>query len=710
MKKVIKITGITLLAILGLLLITAIIGVSYFFISTNDLTLDINKLDGNYRNVQIFDNKNNQILIKNNNYTPINEVSPYIIETFVSVEDKRFWKHRGIDIQRMLSAVVKNITSGSLKEGASTITQQLIKNTHLTIDKTFDRKLDEIRLALKLEEQLSKQEILEKYLNNLYFGSGIYGVHDACLAFFDKLPADVNLAEATMLVGVVKNPAKNSPLTNYDGAIARQKVVFSVLSNNKTFNAETLNNAKNYKIILKNGLIHNKMYKSFLNNAIFESTLLLGMDEKDIASNGYKIVTYMVKEIQEKMFNEMEKYPQEYNYVRASIDNKSMGVTSYVSNLALADNKISRQAGSLMKPFSVYLPCYENKLIYGLSQIVDEPININGYSPTNFNNVYHGNVSVKEAVANSYNIPAVKLLKELGVDTSVQFLSRFGICIDERFQNLSLALGTNSISPLKIASCYSSIANNGYYQDAQFIKQIIDKDGTVVYRHNENKQQVIDNDINYQMLDNLIEVSKSGTGKKLSNLPYQIACKTGTVANAEGKNTDAWCCGITTSDTFIAWDGSTTEKFLPSNYGGSGYPTMSVKDYAEFIYKDNRPNDFNIPDNIVQLKVDKNKLINEGIVQAINGDDKIESINGIFSINNLPKVISYNVEFNVKNMFFEDIIEFYGENGFEYNIYAMENGEKVLIKSVICSGDIIRVILEKPHIFKHYDYFIEIAK
>lgn len=452
------------------------------------------------------------------------------------------------------------------------------------------------------------------------------------------------------------------------------------------------------------------MYKSFLNNAIFESTLLLGMDEKDIASNGYKIVTYMDKEIQEKMFNEMEKYPQEYNYVRASIDNKSMGVTSYVSNLALADNKISRQAGSLMKPFSVYLPCYENKLIYGLSQIVDEPININGYSPTNFNNVYHGNVSVKEAVANSYNIPAVKLLKELGVDTSVQFLSRFGICIDERFQNLSLALGTNSISPLKIASCYSSIANNGYYQDAQFIKQIIDKDGTVVYRHNENKQQVIDNDINYQMLDNLIEVSKTGTGKKLSNLPYQIACKTGTVANAEGKNTDAWCCGITTSDTFIAWDGSTTEKFLPSNYGGSGYPTMSVKDYAEFIYKDNRPNDFNIPDNIVQLKVDKNKLINEGIVQAINGDDKIESINGIFSINNLPKVISYNVEFNVKNMFFEDIIEFYGENGFEYNIYAMENGEKVFIKSVICSGDIIRVILEKPHIFKHYDYFIEIAK
>ena len=159
MKKALKITGITLLILLAIIILMAIIGVSYFFISTNDVELDITKLDGNFRDLQIYDGKNNQIILKNNNYTPISEISPYIINTFVSVEDKRFFNHKGIDMKRMLSAAVKNVTSKSLKEGASTITQQLIKNTHLTNDKTFKRKLSEIRLALKLEKQLSKNEI-----------------------------------------------------------------------------------------------------------------------------------------------------------------------------------------------------------------------------------------------------------------------------------------------------------------------------------------------------------------------------------------------------------------------------------------------------------------------------------------------------------------------------------------------------------------------
>lgn len=707
MKKVLKISAITLSVIIGLILILAIIGISYFFISTNDVKLDLSKLDGNYSNVKIFDGDNRQIMLKNSNYTSISEVSPYIIDTFVSVEDKRFFKHKGIDITRMCSAAVKNIGSKSLKEGASTITQQLIKNTHLTNDKTFKRKLSEIRLALKLEKQLSKEQIMEKYLNNLYFGSGIYGVHDACLAFFDKLPADVNLSEAAMLVGVVKNPAKNSPITNFDGAIDRQKVVFSVLKNNKTYDTKTIENAKNNEIILKNGLIYNKTYKSFINNALFESTMLLNMSEKEIASNGYKIVTYLNQELQESMYNEMESCNNDYNFVRASIDNNAMGVTSYISNLTQLDKDISRQAGSIIKPFSVFLPAYENNMINSLTQILDEKTDFNGYSPSNYNNVYHGYVSVKDAVAHSYNIPAVKLLNELGIDASVEFLSRYGINVNNKSKNLTLALGANSISPLKIASCYSSIANNGYFEDCKFVKQIIDSNGKIVYSRKNASFQVVSQDINYLMLDNLFEVAKNGTGKKLKNLPYQIACKTGTVASSNGYNTDAWCCAITSKDTFIAWDGAKQGDFLDKNHGGSSFPAMSVKDYADFVYRSEKPKDFDLPQDIVKLNVDYDKLQNEHIVIAVPDNFEGSTITGIFTKQNLPKMAAYAVDFNINSGFFEDVIEFNGNIGAKYNIYIDNNGEKVLINNIVCNGDIVRLIIKKDNVFKHYNYFVE---
>ena len=707
MKKVLKISAITLSVIIGLILILAIIGISYFFISTNDVKLDLSKLDGNYSNVKIFDGDNRQIMLKNSNYTSISEVSPYIIDTFVSVEDKRFFKHKGIDITRMCSAAVKNIGSKSLKEGASTITQQLIKNTHLTNDKTFKRKLSEIRLALKLEKQLSKEQIMEKYLNNLYFGSGIYGVHDACLAFFDKLPADVNLSEAAMLVGVVKNPAKNSPITNFDGAIDRQKVVFSVLKNNKTYDTKTIENAKNNEIILKNGLIYNKTYKSFINNALFESTMLLNMSEKEIASNGYKIVTYLNQELQESMYNEMESCNNDYNFVRASIDNNAMGVTSYISNLTQLDKDISRQAGSIIKPFSVFLPAYENNMINSLTQILDEKTDFNGYSPSNYNNVYHGYVSVKDAVAHSYNIPAVKLLNELGIDASVEFLSRYGINVNNKSKNLTLALGANSISPLKIASCYSSIANNGYFEDCKFVKQIIDSNGKIVYSRKNASFQVVSQDINYLMLDNLFEVAKNGTGKKLKNLPYQIACKTGTVASSNGYNTDAWCCAITSKDTFIAWDGAKQGDFLDKNHGGSSFPAMSVKDYADFVYRSEKPKDFDLPQDIVKLNVDYDKLQNEHIVIAVPDNFEGSTITGIFTKQNLPKMAAYAVDFNINSGFFEDVIEFNGNIGAKYNIYIDNNGEKVLINNIVCNGDIVRLIIKKDNVSKHYNYFVE---
>lgn len=708
MKKSLKITGIVLASIIILIALIAVGCIIYFYVSTNNLQLDVTKLDGNYTNVQIFDNKNNKVMLHGNNYVDICDVSPYITKTFVSVEDKRFYEHKGIDTKRMVAAAIKNVSSGSLAEGASTITQQLIKNTHLTISKTLKRKLSEIRLALKLEKQLTKSEILEKYLNNLYFGSSIYGVHDACLAFFGKKPSEVNLAEAAILVGVVKNPAKNSPITNYEGAISRQKVIFSVLRKNKTFDENEIKNAENTEIILNNALIYNKMYKSFINNAIFESTQLLDMDEKSIANSGLKIVTYMDSELQNQMYNTMP--DTDYDYVRASIDNATGGVTSYVSNLAQVDGQISRQAGSIIKPFSVYLPAYENKLINSMTQILDDKININGYSPSNYNNVYHGYVSVRDSVAHSYNIPAVKLLHELGVNNSIEFLSRYGIAVQGKSQNLTLALGANSVSPLKIASCYSSIARGGRFQNCSFVKQIIDKDGKVLYSKSNNEEEIVSEDVNYQMLDNLLGTSKYGTAKKLAGLPYQIASKTGTVANEQGENTDAWCCAFTTAHTLLAWDGAKSGETLAHSHTGSGLPTMSIKDYADFLYADTSPKDFAVTETIVSLDIDYDKLINEHQVVAVPSNFEGTTIKAIFSTNNLPQQTVFEVDFNVKQALFEDTIEFEGKTGAKYNVYILDGDNKTLVRSLICNGDRVKIIINKPNLFKTYQYSVEYEK
>ena len=257
---------------------------------------------------------------------------------------------------------------------------------------------------------------------------------------------------------------------------------------------------------------------------------------------------------------------------------------------------------------------------------------------------------------------------------------------------------------------YSAIANNGYYSNAKFVKMIIDSNGKIIYNHNSNKNQVVDEDINYQMLNNLFETVKSGTGSKLKNLPYQIACKTGTVANSNGYNTDAWCCAITSRNTFIAWDGANENEYLEKSHGGSGLPAMGIKDYTDFVYNNSKPTDFKMPNEIVKLKIDKDKLNNEHIVNAVPNEFNGNSVYGIFSKNNLPQMTTFEIDFTVRHSLFEDIIEFNGMTGCKYNLYFIENGEKVFIKSIICNGNMVRLVERKANIFKQYHYYIEYEK
>lgn len=705
MNKKVKIIISVLIVPVILVIFATVIGAIYFFVSTRNAELDIEKLQGNFSNVKIYDNQMQEIQLKNNNYVKISDISPNIINTFVSVEDKRFYKHKGVDYKRIISASAKNLVSMSFKEGASTITQQLIKNTHLTNKKTIDRKLNEIRLAWKLEKVMSKEQIMEKYLNNIYFGGGIYGVYDACLAFYNKPPSKVNLAEACMLVGVVKNPSQNSPLNNLNGAIKRKNVILNILDNDENFDKKSVENAKNTNIILENGLIKNKFNLSFIKNALFESTLLLGINENTFAKNGYKVITYLDSELQQANFINSLSYTQDNNFVRCVVDNKTLGVTSYITNLSVIDNQIKRQAGSVIKPFSVYLPCYEQKIINPLTQILDEKTDFNGYSPKNFNDVYHGYVSVQDSVAHSYNVPAVKLLSQLGISNSTDFLSRYKFKISDDEKNLSLALGTNAVSPLQIASAYCSIANDGYYKNASFVKQIIDKNGKIVYKNNKDFEQVCDKSCNFLMRDNLILTVQNGTGYKLKNFNFQVACKTGTVANANKKNTDAWCCAFTSENTFLVWNGA-KEEFLKDSHTGSSYPALAIKDMIQLQYKNKNPENFTIPEGVILKAVNMEKLKKDNIVEVVDDEFIGEKISAYFSIDNLPKNTKMPVEFVLKRGLFENILQFNAEINKKYNIYRLDGEKKILIKSIVCNGDCVKII-DNVSIFSNYEYYVE---
>ncbi len=687
-----------LLVILLILVFLAGIGLLTCYLLTKDVELDVSKLESRQTNVKILDSKGNDIPIKNNIYTPISEISDDITSTFVSVEDKRFYNHGGIDTTRILSASVKNLFSWSFKEGASTITQQLIKNTHFTNEKTITRKLGEIKLALDLERKYTKDQILEMYLNVVYFGSGIYGIHDACLAYFDKLPNQINLSEACIIAGVVKNPSKNSPITNIEGAKQRQNIILNLLEKQGNINKNTIDSARNYNIIIKNGLTESNYTHSYLKNALAECSQILGISESEIVNNGYKISTFLDSNMQKIMYDKAVNNTDisEGYFTYATLNNQGVGTSTYVSNVPLLDSEINRQAGSTIKPFSAYLPAFSQRIITPLTQILDEKININGYSPNNYNGVYHGNVSISDSIINSYNIPSVKVLEKVGIDYSVDYMSKIGIDISENEKNLSLALGSNSVNPLQIASSYTALANYGNYKSASFVSNIIDVNGNIIYQAEKEGIQVIDKNDAFMMTDILLKTSKSGTGKKLNGFGYDIASKTGTVSAGIGKNSDGWCIAYTKSHTMIAWHGAKLDETLDNTHSGSNYPTLMVREMCELLHDSTYAEKFNPSDGVTLCKINLEELKKNQLLLRLPEDTNIPYESCYFYNDDLPENYSneeISIPFTVTRKGIYNMIEFSCETNETYQIFKTDLfGKSVMVREIIANGNFISIL------------------
>lgn len=684
MKKTIK--RIAIFGIVAILIFLAIcsilIGLTYIF--SEKVDFDINKIKYTSSIIEMYDKNNCPIKDASigSNFVKLNTLNKYTVDAFISIEDKEFYNHKGLNYKRMISAMIKNITSFKIKEGASTITQQLIKNTHLTNEKTFSRKINEIVLAKECEKKLTKDEIMEYYLNIIYFGDNCYGIENASMHYFSKHAKDLNLQESATLAGMIKSPNTYSPIKNVDKTVQRRNIVLQEMFNDKKIDFNTFNNAKLSKLQTQVSSINNNELNSYSMACLEEASRILNMPIKQIAIGEYKIYTYFDKNKQNELSNSLSYFSNGDDCAGISI-NSNGEIEAYFGKSKIKLLTAKRQPGSALKPILVYGPALNENIVSPLTQINDEKIDINGYSPSNINNKYYGYISVRDSVAKSLNVPAVKVLSYVGTKKAKNYALKCGIQFDNNDENLSLALGgmTYGTTLKELAGAYT-IFPSGKYTEPKFINYITDKNGKIIYRNKTSKVNVLREDAAYLMTDMLKTCAKTGTGRKLGNLPFDVATKTGTVGQTF--NTDAWNISFTTQDIVGVWIGNVDNKKI-STVGG-GAPTDIVKLYFERIYSTNKPAKFKIPTSVYTEKIDSLSLNEEHVVyKANNFIPEKYIVDELFSKFNPPKEKSNKfisckpstLRGKIENN--KAVLQFEAQDYLIYELYKIEDGKEELL-------------------------------
>lgn len=637
MKKFVKICLISTICIFSSCLIGTSGYLGSMYLKYSKESLDSTALSSPSTQISILDTDNRPIKednSTNSSFVKLNQLNPNTYEAFISIEDKTFYKHNGINLKRILKASINNLKSMSFKQGASTISQQLIKNTHLSSEKTIKRKIHEIALTKKLERSMNKNEILETYLNIIYFGNNCYGLEEASNYYFSKPSKNLSLSESATLAGMINSPNKYSPINHEEKCIKRRNLVLDEMLKDKKITQEECIEAKKQPIHLTLNSENENCLNSYSESAIDEAISILKLPAKQIALAGYKIHTYQNKGTQEKL----EKSLDDVNFKGADyagivIDNQSHGVTGYIGNSAYKILNAKRQPGSCIKPLLCYAPALNENIISPSTQILDEEIKIGEYSPKNINGKLHGYISAREALSKSINIPAVKVLSYLGIDKAKNYASKMGIEFDESDNSYSLALGgmTYGVNLKQLASAYSTFANKGNFSEAKFVSYITTKDGKLLYRHIPTEKNILREDSSYLITSMLEESATSGTAKKLSGL-VNIASKTGTVGKKGSKlNLDAWNISYTPNEVCGVWCGNLDNS--PISISGGNEPTVVVKNYFSGV----KTQPFDRPTSIVERDIDLTELEdNHRVALASDFTPERFKKTEIFSTYNLP--------------------------------------------------------------------------
>ena len=585
-------------------LLFACIGAGYYFATTKDAHLYPEKLTLNEQTILIYDRYEDEV--KNasalfyNQAVKVENISKYAQNAVICTEDKRFYKHNGFDIKRIAKAALNNARSKSFKEGASTISQQLIKNTHLSHEKTIRRKLKEWKLTRRLEKRYSKDEILEKYLNTIYFGHSCFGIRAAAEFYFNKQPSELTLADSAVLAGLIKSPNHYSPFKNAEKCKKRKDIVLTLLQQNGYITeAERKTAAETPLPTAPYTAKNNDGYLSF----VFEELEDIAKEKHFRLGGNIRIFTELDPDLQGKL-NDIAKNAEDCDKTMLVLDSESKRYKAAISTVG----GIKRLPGSLIKPLLAYAPAIEENIISPVTPLLDEKVNYGNYSPDNYDGKYHGYVSARESLAKSLNIPAVKLLQSLGVEKGASYLTKLGLPVEKADYSLALALGgmKNGFTLQDITNAYSALQNGGKLTDDGFIKKILIND-VCVYTHKPTSTKVFSEETAYLTTDMLQTAVKDGTAKKLRTLPFQIAAKTGTVGTEKG-NTDAYALSYTTKDIAAVWLGNADNRFI--EHTGGALPCSLLREINEVLYDKYTAQNVKIapfqkPQGVVEVSLDK---------------------------------------------------------------------------------------------------------
>ena len=524
--------------------------------------------------ISFYDNKNELVFsnLDGGKWVELKNISKHLVNATIATEDKNFYSHKGFDYLRIFSAFFNNLKNGNINQGASTISQQYIKNLYLDFDKNWNRKIEEAYLTFELETHYSKDEILEGYLNTINYGGGNYGIENASKYYFGKSAKDLTIEEATLIAGIPKNPTKYNPITNYKNAKERQKVVLISLANNGYIKEKEIDKIYNKKVNLK-GNSNNKEETNinYYKDAVMQELKNIKQrPESLIKTGGLKIYTNLdmnsQKILNETVSNEMK--DEEKLQVAALVaDPKTGKVTALVGGKDYKTSEYNRvtqakrQVGSTIKPF-LYYSALENGLTasstFSSEKTTFNVDNNKVYSPSNYRDRYpNKNITMAAAIAYSDNIYAVKTHLFLGKDELINTLQNVGIKENITY-NPSLALGTSEISMLDYSNGYLTLANYGIKNESYLINKITDYNGKILYKHKSNVEKVLSRNSTFiinELLSNtynydFVDYSSPTMLSVRNKLTKKYAVKSGSTDN------DYWTIGYNPDSLVMVWNGN----------------------------------------------------------------------------------------------------------------------------------------------------------
>ncbi len=503
MKKIIKFISIFLGVIV--ICIVGLYGVAY---------LKGNPIQDEDRYIRLYDNQGDVYYESKNgylgSYVPLDDINQDFLNAIISVEDARFYSHVGFDPIGIMRALYVNTTSLSLEQGASTITQQYARLLYLSNDKTWTRKIEETFIAMQLEMHLTKDEILEGYVNSLYFGHGIYGIQDAAHYYYDVDASDLSLQQASMLAGVINGPGYFSPLIDIESAKTRQTIVLQSMLDNQYINEQQFQESSNSQIEVASVNEQQQFIQyQYYSDMVIEQLEQLGMLDDQYINNGLEVYTTLDRNLQEELIEETQTQTAKKEIQSASIVVEPytskilalLGGNDYQTSQYNRATLASRHIGSTIKPFLYYL-ALENGFNPTTSFYIEPTTftlsNGNTYAPVNYDNNYpFSDVTLAQAIAVSDNIYAMKTHLLLGEDKLATFVEQFGY--QDVASDASLALGTLNSSIYQLANMYNAIASEGRYQEIYAINSVQDKEGTIIYQHTNDFVQLLDKDTCLQL-------------------------------------------------------------------------------------------------------------------------------------------------------------------------------------------------------------------